>query len=87
MTMSIYQNSTVSASGCHFSSARQSLAFHRRLPGYTPTPLVNAPLLAARLGVGKIWIKDETHRFGMPSFKNSWLILGTLPGTCRAPRS
>lgn len=33
------------------------------------TPLVNTPLLANPLGVGKIWLKDETHRFGMPSFK------------------
>ena len=73
MTVSIYQNSTVSVSGCHFSSASQPVAFHRRLPGYAPTPLANASFLADRLGVGKIWIKDETYRFGMPSFK----ILGT----------
>jgi diaminopropionate ammonia-lyase len=42
---------------------------------------VNAPLLAARLGVGKIWIKDETHRFGMPSFKilgSSWALYRAL---------
>jgi diaminopropionate ammonia-lyase len=80
MTVSIYQNNTVSAGGSHFSEACQSLAFHRRLPGYAPTPLVNAPLLATRLGVGKIWIKDETHRFGMPSFK----ILGTSWALYRA---
>ncbi len=80
MTVDMYQNSTVLASGCHFSDAGQSLAFHRRLPGYAPTPLVNAPLLASRLGVGKIWIKDETRRFGLPSFK----ILGTSWALYRA---
>lgn len=80
MTVDMYQNSTVLASGCHFSDAGQSLAFHRRLPGYAPTPLVNAPLLANRLGVGKIWIKNEANRFGMPSFK----ILGTSWALYRA---
>lgn len=80
MTVSIYQNSTVSASGCHFSSASQPLAFHHRLPGYAPTPLVDASFLADRLGVGKIWIKDETHRLGIPSFK----ILGTSWALYRA---
>ncbi len=80
MTVDMYQNSTVLASGCHFSDAGQSLAFHRRLPGYAPTPLVNVPLLANRLGVGKIWIKNEANRFGMPSFK----ILGTSWALYRA---
>ena len=28
------------------------LAFHRTLPGYAPTPLVEAPAAAAALGVG-----------------------------------
>src|SRR5262249_30869210 len=73
MSMNMYQNNTISTSSSHFSYAGQSLAFHRRLPGYAPTPLFDAPLLATRLGVGKLWIKDETYRFGMPSFK----ILGT----------
>jgi diaminopropionate ammonia-lyase len=80
MTINIYQNNTVSASGCHYSYTSQPLAFHRRLPGYAPTPLVDAPLLANRLGIGKLWIKNETHRFGMPSFK----ILGTSWALYRA---
>lgn len=76
----MYQNSTVLARGWHSSDVGQPFAFHRRLPGYAPTPLVNAPLLASRLGVGKIWIKDETYRLGMPSFK----ILGTFWALYRA---
>jgi len=44
-------------------------AFHRRLPGYRPTPLVHAPSLAASLGVGRVWVKDESARLGLPAFK------------------
>ncbi len=55
-------------------------AFHRSLPGYRPTPLVDAPDLATRLGVTKVWVKDESDRLGMPSFK----ILGASWATFRA---
>lgn len=44
-------------------------AFHRTLPGYTPTPLVSLPGLAARLGVGALYVKDESHRFKTNAFK------------------
>ncbi len=37
--------------------------------GYTPTPLVNLDGLAAELGVGEIYYKDESKRFGLKSFK------------------
>ncbi|HWW54864.1 MAG TPA: pyridoxal-phosphate dependent enzyme, partial [Acidimicrobiales bacterium] len=43
--------------------------FHRRLPGYRATPLVPAPLLAARFGVGNVLVKDESNRYGLPAFK------------------
>src|SRR5262249_15014107 len=36
---------------------------------YAPTPLVSLPGLAARLGVGRLQIKHEGHRFGVGSFK------------------
>jgi len=52
-------------------------AFHRRLPGYGPTPLVAAPGLAAELGVGSLWVKDESSRLDLPSFKilgASWAV-------------
>ena len=45
-----------------------SLAFHQRLPGYTPTPIAQVPQLAAALGLGKIWAKQESCRLGMPAF-------------------
>lgn len=43
--------------------------FHRRLPGYEPTPLRRLPGLAARVGVGSVLVKDESARLGLPAFK------------------
>ena len=57
------------------------MAFHRRLPGYAPTPVVDAPGLAAALGVSKLSVKDESHRLGMPAFKilgASWAVYRLL---------
>lgn len=56
------------------------LAFHRTLPAYAPSPLVDAPALAQRLGVASVYVKDESSRLGMPSFK----ILGASWATYRA---
>jgi diaminopropionate ammonia-lyase len=44
-------------------------AFHRGLPGYAPTPLVEAPGLAAQAGVGRLFVKDESARFDLGAFK------------------
>jgi diaminopropionate ammonia-lyase len=44
-------------------------AFHRGLPGYAPTPLVEAPALAAELGVARLFVKDESARFDLRAFK------------------
>jgi diaminopropionate ammonia-lyase len=55
--------------------------FHRRLPGYRETPLVEAPQLAEALGVARVFVKDETARFGLPSFKvlgASWATYAAL---------
>jgi diaminopropionate ammonia-lyase len=46
-----------------------ALEFHRSLPGYAPTPLVDVPALAADLGVGRVLVKDESSRLGLPAFK------------------
>ncbi len=46
-----------------------ALRFHRSLPGYAPTPLVDVPALAAELGVGRVLVKDESARLGLPAFK------------------
>ncbi len=46
-----------------------ALGFHRTLPGYRPTPLIELPGLARRLGLGAVYVKDEAHRFGLNAFK------------------
>lgn len=58
---------------------RAPLAFHQQLPGYAPSPLRAAPAIAATLGVGQVWVKDESSRFGLPAFK----ILGASWATYR----
>lgn len=61
--------------------SRKPLRFHQRLPGYEPTPLLRAPGIAATLGVGEVLVKDESSRFGLPSFKilgASWAIYRAL---------
>ena len=60
---------------------RAPLEFHRRLPEYAPTPLVDAPKLADSLGVGRVWVKDESLRLGLPAFKilgASWAVYRAL---------
>ncbi len=44
-------------------------AFHREVPGYAPTPLVELPALARRWDVRRVVVKDEGCRFGLPAFK------------------
>jgi len=56
---------------------RSTLEFHRRLPGYAPSPLVRLPALARELGIGALLAKDESDRFGLPAFKilgSSWAV-------------
>jgi diaminopropionate ammonia-lyase len=43
--------------------------FHRALPGYARTPLLETPELAAEWGVGSVRLKFEEQRFGLPAFK------------------
>ncbi len=61
------------------SAPRDPRSFHRRWPGYAPTPLHSAPARAARLGLGSLRIKDESLRLGLPAFK----ILGASWATYR----
>ncbi|MCD8021534.1 MAG: hypothetical protein LUF30_00620 [Lachnospiraceae bacterium] len=45
--------------------AEKTSRFHCQLPSYAPTPLVLLDALAGRLGIGKLWVKDESKRFGL----------------------
>ncbi|KAB5549561.1 tryptophan synthase beta subunit-like PLP-dependent enzyme [Coniochaeta sp. 2T2.1] len=70
--------------GGHVSSySRNSISvldLHRTLPNYGKTPLHSLPALAAELGLGHVLLKDESNRFGLPSFK----ILGASYAVFRA---
>jgi diaminopropionate ammonia-lyase len=43
--------------------------FHRQIPGYKISPLHSLPHLAEMIGVGGIWVKDESVRLSLSSFK------------------
>ena len=47
----------------------EARAFHAQLPRYEMTPLKRLGQLASRLGVGSIWVKDESARFRLNAFK------------------
>ncbi|GAB1310654.1 hypothetical protein MFIFM68171_00864 [Madurella fahalii] len=52
-------------------------ALHRSLPNYAPSPLHSLPSLAQSLNLSHVFLKDESSRFGLPSFKilgASWAV-------------
>ncbi len=65
------------------SPSEEAIAFHRSLPGYVPTPLVDLPSVATELQVGHVFAKDESSRLGLPAFKGlgaSWAVHRALQG-------
>lgn len=44
-------------------------AFFAARPDLAPTPLRRLPALASTLGLGEVWAKDESARFGLNAFK------------------
>jgi diaminopropionate ammonia-lyase len=46
-------------------------AFFASRPGLSATPLRSHASLARHLGVGELWVKDETARFGLNAFKST----------------
>jgi diaminopropionate ammonia-lyase len=58
-------------------------AFHAGLPGYRPTELRELPALAGELRVGRVFVKDESERLGLPAFKvlgASWAVARIMAG-------
>ncbi len=43
--------------------------FHTSIEGYKKTPLVKLDNLSSKLGVKKIFVKDESYRYGLNAFK------------------
>jgi diaminopropionate ammonia-lyase len=48
---------------------QKAKAFHASFPEYSKTPLRSLGNLAKRFGVGGIYVKDESYRFGLNAFK------------------
>jgi diaminopropionate ammonia-lyase len=74
--MGWFANPTARRWSCPAPSAA-ARPFHAGLPGYAPTPLVELPAVAAELGVGRVLVKDESDRLGLPAFKvlgASWAV-------------
>ena len=44
-------------------------AFHRSFPQYSITPLAKLDGMASELGLGGVYVKDESYRFGLNAFK------------------
>ncbi len=49
--------------------AKRAQTFHQSFKEYRPTPLVALPGLAKALGLGRLYVKDESQRFGLNAFK------------------
>lgn len=63
-------------------TAVKALEYHKSFAEYQETPLVCLDALAKKVGVSKIFVKDESYRFGLNAFK----VLGGsyAIGTCLA---
>ncbi|MFP3918443.1 diaminopropionate ammonia-lyase [Lysinibacillus telephonicus] len=49
--------------------AKKVYAFHKSFPQYKPTPLAKLDNLAKELNISKVFVKDESYRFGLNAFK------------------
>lgn len=64
--------------------------FHKTLPQYGETALYSLPSIASELGFTYVFIKDESTRFGLPSFKilgASWAVHQAICTQLRLPKS
>lgn len=77
----MYHNPTAHTWKCSYSVDPAILRFHQSLPNFTETLLHQLPSsVSDKLGVGKVLLKDESSRAGLPAFK----ILGASWATYRA---
>lgn len=74
-SIDFFSNTTVEpgkgASLADFSpeEVKRVLDFHRSFKEYAPTPLDDMKHLAKYMGLGSIYVKDESKRFGLNAFK------------------
>ena len=53
----------------NMAQAEAAMTFHRSFPEYRVTPLAELRGLAGALGLGGLYVKDESKRFGLNAFK------------------
>ena len=51
------------------SRVKKARAFHESFPQYSVTPLAKLEKMADYLGLGAVYVKDESYRFGLNAFK------------------
>ena len=78
-TKTWYSNPTARNWSCD-APAKEVARFHQSLPNYAVTPLIELPTIAAELGVGRVFIKDESARMNLSAFK----ILGAAWAVAQA---
>lgn len=49
--------------------AKEVKSFHESFPMYNETPLRDMKILSKEIGLGGIYVKDESYRFGLNAFK------------------
>lgn len=52
-----------------FAQAEEVRAFHESFPEYSVTPLAHLRALSETVGLGGLYVKDESYRFGLNAFK------------------
>lgn len=75
-----YSNPTARNWSCA-APAKEVSRFHESLPNYSVTQLIELPTLATQLGVGRIFLKDESARMNLAAFKilgASWAVAQAL---------
>ncbi len=69
VTMHTPYDPTTQATDFALPVAEAAMAYHKSFAEYEPTPLADLSALAQKLGVGGIFVKDESYRFGLNAFK------------------
>ena len=75
-----YSNPTARNWSCD-APAKEVARFHQSLPNYAITPLIELPEVARELGIGRLFVKDESARMNLSAFKilgAAWAVAQTL---------
>lgn len=65
----MFVNSEARAWTCSSTIDVEIDTFHRSLPGYSQTPLLDCSSIAAEFDLKNVFLKDESARMGLPAFK------------------